>query len=66
METLAHLFLGMFIGCYLIPTLVAVARDHRRAFAIFMLNVTAGWTVIGWLGALVWALRRAPEFGRGW
>lgn len=35
-----------------------VARDRRKANlgAIFALNLLTGWTFIGWVVALVWAL----------
>jgi hypothetical protein len=42
---------------YGLPALVAVYRRHRRAEAIAMLNLFLGWTVVGWLAALVWAFR---------
>jgi ABC-type transport system involved in cytochrome c biogenesis permease component len=40
---------------YLLPTLVAMFREHRNALAIFVMNLCLGWTFIGWVGALVWA-----------
>lgn len=39
---------------YFIPTIVA--RGKRNFGAIFALNLLLGWTVIGWVGSLVWAL----------
>ena len=41
---------------YLLPSLIAVLRRHRSRGGIVALNVVAGWTVIGWLGSLVWCL----------
>jgi hypothetical protein len=41
---------------YFIPTFAAKARQHHNAGAIFVLNLFAGWTFIGWVGALVWAM----------
>lgn len=41
---------------YPIPGFVALARRHPNAQAIAALNMLLGWTVIGWAGALVWAL----------
>jgi hypothetical protein len=46
---------------YLVPSLEADAREHRHAFAITMINVFLGWTVIGWFAALRAA--RSPEGG---
>jgi len=43
---------------YLIPSFVAVARNHDNRFAIGALNLVLGWTVVGWIGALVWAIHK--------
>jgi len=29
--------------------------------AIFLLNLFMGWTVFGWIGALIWAYTRPPQ-----
>lgn len=38
-----------------LPTLIALVRSHHNAFAIFLTNLLLGWTVIGWLIALIWS-----------
>jgi hypothetical protein len=50
--------LGFIISLviYFVPTIIAVARHHRSALGIFLLNLFLGWTVIGWIAALVWSL----------
>lgn len=55
-------FLGIVLcfTIYLIPTGVAMLRNHHNAGAIFALNLFLGWTVIGWVGALVWSLTSPP------
>lgn len=40
---------------YIAPFTVAAGRDHPRARTILALNLTLGWTGIGWLAALAWA-----------
>jgi Superinfection immunity protein len=40
---------------YFVPTFVAHRRGHRNAGAIAVLNILLGWTLIGWVVALVWA-----------
>lgn len=40
---------------YFAPAIIAYKRYHRNAVAITVLTVFAGWTFLGWVGALVWA-----------
>lgn len=50
--------LGMMLialAIYLIPAFVAGARNHPNTLAITLLNLLLGWTLLGWVGALVWA-----------
>ena len=42
-------------GIYFVPAIVAKVRDHRNLLAIGMLNLFLGWTLIGWVAALVWS-----------
>lgn len=44
------------IAAYFLPSIIAGSRKKRNAAAIFVLNLLAGWTLIGWVGALVWSL----------
>jgi hypothetical protein len=46
---------------YLIPSIEADARNSQDAQAITWVNVLLGWTVIGWIAALMWARRPATE-----
>lgn len=43
---------------YFLPALVG--RDKRDAAGIFLLNLFLGWTVIGWVIALLWACTAEP------
>jgi len=43
------------LSIYLIPWVIAIARDHHNKTAIFMLNVLLGWTALGWIIALIWS-----------
>ena len=40
---------------YFLPSFVAMVRKNTQTAAIFILNLTLGWTILGWIGALVWA-----------
>ena len=51
-----QLVLGFMFGLYLAPSIVAVVRGHHRWPWIGFLNFAAGWTVAGWIAALVWSV----------
>jgi Superinfection immunity protein len=42
---------------YLLPSLVAAMRGVRRPAGLSILNLLLGWTVLGWIGALIWAVQ---------
>lgn len=46
---------------YMLPTIEAFIRGHNNKPGIAVLNVFLGWTLIGWVAALVWALKRPTE-----
>jgi hypothetical protein len=46
---------------YLLPSIEADARNSQDAQAITVFNVLLGWTVIGWIAALMWARHPAVE-----
>lgn len=41
---------------YLLPFYIAAYRKHNNGVAIFALNLFTGWSFIGWVASLVWAL----------
>ncbi len=43
---------------YFLPTFLA---KGRKGVAIFVLNLLLGWTLIGWIFALVWAFTTEHE-----
>lgn len=49
-------FLVMIVGLYFLPTIIALSRGKRNRCAISLLNLLLGWTVIGWVIALVWSV----------
>jgi len=52
---------ALAIAVYFIPTIIARQRKHRQKTAIFVLNLFAGWTLIAWVVALVWAFTADAE-----
>ena len=55
-----QLVLGFLFGIYLAPLIVAVAQGHPRWPWIGLLNLAAGWTVVGWIAAMVWSVTTIP------
>lgn len=49
---------------YFLPTFLALARSHPNSFPIAIVNLSLGWTVIGWVGALFWSLTKQPRGGK--
>ncbi|HWC97984.1 MAG TPA: superinfection immunity protein [Candidatus Sulfopaludibacter sp.] len=42
------------IAFYFLPSIIG--RNKTNSGAIFVLNLLLGWTLVGWVVALVWAL----------
>jgi hypothetical protein len=40
---------------YVVPSIIAFRRRHHNMAAIFLLNALLGWTVLGWIAALIWS-----------
>lgn len=58
-------FLAIAGVIYFLPAISASINRHRNRVAIFALSLLLGWTFIGWVAALVWALtaNREPALG---
>ncbi len=67
LETIVVLLIGSFIfsiiytAIYFLPYKIAAKKKHRQTRAIYILNIFAGWTIIIWLIALVWACTEPKE-----
>ncbi len=44
------------VALYFLPTWVAASRKHHQGNSIFVINIFLGWTVLGWVIALAWAV----------
>lgn len=61
MDSLGHaiqiaIFFILALWFYLLPAYLAYKKGHPYYMAIFWLNLLTGWTVCGWIGALVWTM----------
>ncbi|MGZ5859103.1 MAG: superinfection immunity protein [Burkholderiaceae bacterium] len=46
---------SLILSIYFLPSFVAIGRAHHQTSAIVLLNLFLGWTLLGWVLALVWA-----------
>ncbi|MCY3812708.1 MAG: superinfection immunity protein [Gammaproteobacteria bacterium] len=66
MDLVLVLLLGVFgIAVYFFPTLVAFLGGKRNRGAILVLNLILGWTLLGWIGSLIWAIVAPREESQG-
>ncbi|WP_416778203.1 superinfection immunity protein [Xenorhabdus budapestensis] len=62
MEGFIGLLLGIAaINVYFFPVYVAYRKIHSKTYFIAFINLITGWTVIGWLGCLAWAMSERDE-----
>lgn len=46
--------IGIIASAYFLPTVIGF--KNRNVLAIFILNLFLGWTVLGWIAALIWSV----------
>ncbi len=63
------MIMGVVGVLYLVPSFTAVLRQRPNLQTIFIVNLLLGWTVIGWIVAMMWALKglereKSPRWGK--
>lgn len=48
------------LGFYFLPSVIAMTRDAQHGGSIFLINLLFGWTILGWIAALIWACVEKP------
>ena len=48
---------------HFLPTFVAGSRHVQNFWWILLINFFFGWTLIGWVLILIWALNDTPRYG---
>lgn len=52
----------LYLLIYLLPSLVAYILAKANIRKIFIVNLLLGWTVVGWIVPLMWAIsRKQPQ-----
>lgn len=59
MDVVIILIIGFAL--YFLPSIVANLRKHANHNSITLLNLFLGWTIIGWVVALVWAASNSAK-----
>ncbi len=54
------LILFIYLVFYFLPTILA--RDKKDFWAIMLLNLSFGWTGIGWIIAMIWSIRAESSY----
>lgn len=57
---LATIFALAALFVYMIPTVIAFRNKHPKRVAILLVNLFLGVTVLGYVGAMLWATAPAP------
>jgi hypothetical protein len=57
MRFLFATLITIFSLFYFLPFAIAFYKNRVNTGAIFALNLFLGWTLIGWVISLVWALK---------
>jgi len=58
---LIFVLIGLFF--YFLPS--RVGKNKKNANAIFCVNLLFGWSAIGWIVALIWALKDSDDPNKG-
>ena len=55
-NTIFVVLLLIILIIYMLPTVIAYARDVPQRQAITVVNIILGWTLVGWFVTFLWAL----------
>jgi Superinfection immunity protein len=58
------LFLLILLFFYFLPAVIASNRNTKHGGMIVFINFVFGWTVLGWIAALIWAIDVSKKVAR--
>jgi len=61
MEIVERLLLVVGAVVYFVPSVVAWHLGVKSIKSIFYVNLVFGWTIIGWIVAMMWAMAERNE-----
>ena len=56
-SSLVATVVAILTGGYMLPWAIAAVRGNANAWPVFWVNLLLGWTVIGWIIALVMSIK---------
>jgi RsiW-degrading membrane proteinase PrsW (M82 family) len=59
MTLASFVLIVLIVALYLLPTFIARPHGSDHQDTIFI-NLLFGWTVLGWIAALIWAIVEVP------
>ena len=59
-EVVAFSAIVFIPALYMLPTYEAWSRKHENLTSITLVNLFLGWTLLGWVCALIWAFKKQP------
>jgi Superinfection immunity protein len=62
-STVVAVVVAIVTAGYMLPWAVAAYRGTANTWSVFWVNLLLGWTVVGWVVALVMALREHRVLG---
>jgi len=60
MDAVIWLYIVISLTIYFLPAIIANLRSHHQQGAITMLNLLLGWTLLGWIIAIIWSVSATP------
>lgn len=56
-HTIVAIIVAILSAGYMLPWAIAAYRGSANVWGVFWVNLLLGWTVVGWIVALVMSLR---------
>jgi hypothetical protein len=59
--SVAIIIIAFCVAWYFLPTIIGFRRGISSPFMLMLVNGFFGWTVLGWIGCLIWATNGATK-----
>ena len=56
-SSVVAIIVAIFSGGYMLPWAIAAVRGNANAWSVFWIDLLLGWTIVGWIVALVMSIR---------